>query len=144
MIDLNQLIGMNLDEGEILAAKLGCSLRVVSINGKYFAINLDACSGRLDIKIENNIITCLHYFGSMTKLYSKNYEITYNFIENLTNQKYNFTFLHSRQQIENKEFVDLFILNNGKQIPICTLDKEGNVLDDFMDIKRQLNLKEFS
>jgi hypothetical protein len=125
MIDLNQLIGMNLEDGKIQAAKMGCSLRVVCIDGTYLTITADACSGRLDVKIENDIIVHLHYFGSMRRYPSKNYQINYDFIEDLIKEKYStWYYLLGRQQIENKELTDLFILDNGKQIPICTLDKE--------------------
>jgi hypothetical protein len=123
---------------------MGCSLRVVCIDGTYLAINADACSDRLDVKIENGIIAHLNHFGSMRRYPSKNYQVNYDFIEDLIKEKYStWYYLLGKQQIENKELTDLFILENGKQIPICTLDKDGNILDDFMDIKRQLNLKEF-
>lgn len=144
MIDLNQLIGMDFEEAKIVAKNLEITLRVCKIDGKFLAITADACSERLDIALKDNKISELIYLGFFRKYYTKNHELVSKFVEDYISKKYN-RWINGRNYIdvENNILIDLFLIDEGKQTPICTLDKDGNVVEDFMDIQRHLNLKEF-
>lgn len=51
------LVGLNIDEARALTAGTGFSLRIVQQDGEYFAITMDYRTDRIDLVINNDIIT---------------------------------------------------------------------------------------
>ena len=51
------LVGMNINDAQALTAGTGFSLRIVQQDGEYFMVTMDYRTNRIDLVINNDIIT---------------------------------------------------------------------------------------